>query len=99
VFGPDRNLYITAYFAPGPTFPVVARLNVKTGDCEVFADIVAVSRSPTPPTDLTFGPDGNLYVVQGGGVLRFNGETGKFIDFFVPPGSHGLENPFGLLWG
>jgi streptogramin lyase len=96
VFGPDRNLYVTA--SVGPTFPVVARLNVKTGDCEAFADIFAVS-SPTPPTDLTFGPDGNLYVVQGGGVLRFNGETGKCIDFFVPPGSHGLENPFGLLWG
>ncbi len=42
-----------------------------------------------------FGPDGNLYVVDGGvapngvdaSVVRFDGATGEFIDYFVLPGS------------
>jgi hypothetical protein len=39
-------------------------------------------------------------VTQGlaNGVLRFNGTTGAFIDAFVPPGSGGLSNPFGLAF-
>ena len=38
---------------------------------------------------VVFGPDGNLYVghqgvdLQGPGVLRFNGQTGEFIDVFA----------------
>lgn len=39
------------------------------------------------PCCVVFGPDDNMYVsnlLGGGGVLRFNGLTGAFIDEFVP---------------
>lgn len=53
------------------------------------------------PIDLTFGPDHNLYVVSQSsihGVFRFNGTTGALIDTFVPNGSGGLSNPFGIAF-
>jgi hypothetical protein len=31
-------------------------------------------------------------------VLRFDGTTGAFINAFVPNGSGGLQNPFGLIF-
>ncbi len=52
------------------------------------------------PDDLTFGPDGNLYVSSGSGssgkVLRYNGKTGDFIDEFA---STGLIRPYGNAFG
>lgn len=44
---------------------------------------------------LDFGPNGDLYVVSShnGKILRYNGETGAFVDEFATPGSQ-----FGL-WG
>jgi DNA-binding beta-propeller fold protein YncE len=42
----------------------------------------------TSPRDVKFGPDGNLYVADftTHSVLRFNGQTGAFIDTFISPG-------------
>lgn len=62
------------------------------------------------PVGMVFGPDGNLYVADGGflggstpAVLRFQGPTGPtpgaFIDAFVPAGRGGLLQPFGVLFG
>ena len=58
------------------------------------------------PFDLTFGPDGNLYVsdsfgtvVGGVGVLRFDGASGAFLGTFIPRGSGGLTNAWGLAFG
>jgi sugar lactone lactonase YvrE len=52
------------------------------------------------PDDLTFGPDGNLYVSSGssssGKILRYNGKTGDFIDEFV---STNLIRPYGNAFG
>ncbi|MGV0024508.1 Vgb family protein [Phormidesmis priestleyi] len=52
------------------------------------------------PDDLTFGPDGNLYVSSGSGssgkILRYNGKTGDFIDEFA---STNLIRPYGNAFG
>jgi DNA-binding beta-propeller fold protein YncE len=47
------------------------------------------------------GSDGNLYVSGFGShaVLRYDGETGAFIDHFVPPHSGGLLGPGDLVFG
>ena len=53
------------------------------------------------PQQITYGPDGNVYVASFGSrnVLRYDGITGDFIDVFVTPGSGGLGGPYGLTFG
>jgi sugar lactone lactonase YvrE len=56
----------------------------------------------TNPDDLTFGPDGNLYVSSSsanttGQILRYNGQTGAFIDVFAQGG--GMARPYGSAFG
>jgi hypothetical protein len=88
-FGPDGNLYVSGAFSRN-----VVRYNPLTG--AVIDEFV--SQGLEIPTDLTFGPDGNLYINSQfpatpsniGGILRYDGQDGTFIDQFVTPGSGGL---------
>jgi streptogramin lyase len=62
---------------------------------------VFASGSFDGPEAMTYGPDGNLYVIGAfsNNVVRFNGVTGAFIDEFVASGAGGLSNPTDLEFG
>jgi hypothetical protein len=50
---------------------------------------------------VTFGPNGNLFVVGelGGAVLEYDGTTGAFLNPFVGEGTGGLAEPTFLTFG
>ena len=52
----------------------------------------------TEPHNLTFGPDGSLYVGGPTGVLQFSGKTGAFVRQFAPHDAR-LGNVGGLAFG
>jgi len=88
-FGPDGNFYSSDH-----TNDRVVRFNGSTG---AFLGTFA---SVDNPRGLTFGNDGNLYVVSSVGnvprVDRFNGTTGAPMGTAVPPGS-AIESALYLL--
>ena len=64
-----------------------------------------VGGDPLGPTDIEFGPfgatNGDLFVTSfqpGGGILRFDGTTGAFVETFVTAGSGGLAFPNSIAW-
>ena len=96
VFGPDNNLYVV-----NPYSNAILRFNGTTG---APMGVFAAGNGLAFPRTLTFGPDHNLYVGNGffngvGGVLRFDGATGAFIDNFVPNHSGGLDTTADLTFG
>jgi DNA-binding beta-propeller fold protein YncE len=89
-FGPDGNLYVSSFVLNNRVLKYDGRSGQFLG---VFVD--EQSGGLQGPMDLGFGPDGNLYVVSsyGGGVFRYNGLTGAFIDRFTtqPGGAEGIR--------
>jgi len=107
VFGPSGHnpnrldLYVCNYSQPGRATDSILRYDGRTG-----AFLGAFVAGPEPrPLDLTFGPDGNLYVTSDSqrAVFRYEGPAGNspgaLIDTFVPAGSGGIISPDGLIFG
>lgn len=64
-----------------------------------------VGGDPIGPTDVEFAPigvaDSDLFVTSfqpGGGILRFDGFSGAFVETFVTAGSGGLAFPNSIAW-
>ncbi|WP_353932319.1 hypothetical protein WJM97_06965 [Okeanomitos corallinicola TIOX110] len=112
LFGPDGNgdgksdLYIAS--GSGTGIPFVLRFDGQTGE---FIDVFVGDDANTDedetgglirPYGIAFGPDGNFYVSSflSDQILRYNGETGEFIDVFAQGNSlpGGLNGPNGLLF-
>jgi WD40 repeat protein len=99
-FGPDGNLYAGGIGAPIFGSPGdIKRYNGTTG-AFINTFVPASSGGLAQPTDMTFGPDGNLYVSSMAfEIKRYNGTTGAFIDTFVPAHTGGLLNTDSLAFG
>jgi hypothetical protein len=76
----------------------VLKYNAKTGAYVGLATSVAVTR----PTDVKFGADGLLYVLDAGTgsnrILRFT-ESGAYVDDYVPAGSGGMSGGQFMTFG
>jgi len=105
LFGPDGNLY-----AFTTNMPRIVRYDGQTGAfLGVFVDSFPCGSNcgPSQPFSMTFGLDGKLLVPverfaspdNEGAVLRYDGQTGAFLDVFVPFGSGGLHYPSNLTIG
>jgi len=108
IFGPDRNLYVAGgLFVDSGAGASHAEVFQIDGISGAFLNDFADSNKLASPRSILFGPDGNLYVgdaqgkgANGGGtVVRYNGITGDFVDYFVAPGSGGLTHPGGMVFG
>lgn len=102
VVGADGNIYVGVNNFSPPYDSYVIRVDGKTGK---LIDRFATEGGMSGVSDLTFGPDGNLYVSSFGGtapnskVTRYNASTGEYIDDFVPVGSGGLSGATGIAFG
>jgi WD40 repeat protein len=92
--GPDGFLYVAVESADQ-----VLRINSTTLASSTY--ISAGLGGLNSPRDVSFGYDGNLYVVSGlnQSVKKYNGSTGAYIGDFVPSGSGGLTDPHFLVFG
>jgi CSLREA domain-containing protein len=77
----------------------VLRFDAATGALD-GAFVTAGSGSLDGPTDLAFGPDGDLYVISSKNkrILRYDGSTGAYRDVFVQGGTRFLDYPTCLQW-
>lgn len=82
-FGPNGDIFIT-----DATFNQVRRYSSVDGS---FLGVFSTTTGAA--SGVTFGPDGNFYVNVAGNTHRFDGQTGAFIDVFVP-GKGGFNNFF-----
>jgi DNA-binding beta-propeller fold protein YncE len=75
----------------------VMQYNATTG-AYLGVFVAAGSGGLSGPSYMTFGPDGNLYVMSSNGVLRYNGSTGAFLGIFIANGSGGLSGARGIAF-
>jgi len=94
VFGPDGALYACTRFSNSV-------VRITDGGATITTFVQPGDGGLSRAGGIVFGPDGNLYVTSEdtNDVLRYNGQTGAFMDEFVASGSGGLNRPAGLLFG
>lgn len=77
----------------------IVRVDTVTGSLSTF--IAAGAGGLTSPDDITYGPDGDIFVSSGtnttGEILRYDGETGAFEGVFATSSS--LRRPYGHAFG
>nr|MCU0906952.1 hypothetical protein [Paracoccaceae bacterium] len=77
----------------------IVRVDTVSGTIATF--IAAGTGGLTSPDDITYGPDGDIFVSSGtnttGAILRFDGLTGAFEGVFAT--SPGLRRPYGHTFG
>lgn len=113
-FGPDGNLYITAFRANGNDTDKILIFDGKTGACRDQIDLDVVNGPRATPQAILFGPNGRLFVPMNnilsnpdvinnefdGEVRRYNVQT-KIYDVFVKSAQNGgpLIQPWYLTFG
>jgi DNA-binding beta-propeller fold protein YncE len=110
-FGPDGNVYAGERLDTGEGVitgvGAIARFDGETGELiDLFVPPGSGGLGANPVAHV-FGPSGtqhpslDLYVSDEDNdrVLRYDGETGEFLETFVESGSGGLGSPFGLVFG
>ncbi len=73
----------------------------KNEDSGLVSEFVPGQGSMASPYDLTYGPDGHLYVIGGytDSIVRYDGQTGEWLDVFVSMNEGGLSGSRGLTFG
>lgn len=103
VVGPDGRIYVASEESNA-----VVRFDGTTGAFldRFVADDPLTMEDETGgllgPGAVLFGADGRLYVssFDSDAILRYDGQTGAFVDVFVPAGAGGLDGPdAGMVFG
>ena len=108
LIGPNGNLFVLSGQFDSNGADTILQLNSSTGRVVNSIDIKSLNGGAYDATGaMTIGPDGKLYVGVldhgSGSILRFNPQTGKFLDVFISQGVFPLPQtmtfgPFGLLY-
>ncbi|MCP4853691.1 MAG: hypothetical protein GY903_04270 [Fuerstiella sp.] len=101
IFGNDGNLYVASsgtdeilrFHGPGGTNPGTIM--------DVFVSAGSGGLDFPPGSGLTFGPAGDLYVSSRGTdqVMRYNGDTGVFLESVAAAVPGSLDAPKGIVFG
>lgn len=100
--GPDGNVYVSVGGDNGlslldPAYPQDSAV-LRFSPTGMFLGVAAAGNGLSRPYGNAFGPDGKLYVssFRTNQILRFDGQTGAFIDVFASDNNGGLGSPDGL---
>jgi hypothetical protein len=99
--GPDGAVYTPTISATGVDDTVLRIDQTKAVTTFISPNNPGGNGGLSNAKGMAFGPDGNFYVASyaTNQVLRYNSNTGAFIDAFVAAGSGGLSGPSAVVFG